>query len=56
MEDHTQIERFRKLASDLGLAGDDAESLDRVMGKLDLTKKPDATPPATGRRSSDTQR
>ena len=55
-EDQDQAERFKKLASDLGLAGDGPESLDRIMGKLDLKKKPEATPQATGPQSSDKRR
>lgn len=41
-----QILRFKKLASDLGLAGEPPESLDRIMGKLDLKKKPESEKPA----------
>lgn len=40
--DEGQIERFKKVASDLGLAGESDESLDLVMGKLDLKRKPEA--------------
>lgn len=36
-----QILRFKKLASDMGLEGEPPESLDRIMGKLDLKKKPE---------------
>ncbi|MBY0349493.1 hypothetical protein [Tabrizicola sp.] len=41
-----QIDRFKKLASDLGLAGEPPESLDRVMSRLDLKKKPGPEKPA----------
>lgn len=36
---HDQVGRFRKAARDLG-ADESGDALDRVMGKLDLTKKP----------------
>lgn len=39
-----QIDRFKRLASDLGLSGEPTESLDRIMGKLNLRKKPDPEP------------
>ncbi len=42
--DGSQITRFKKLASDLGLEGDDPESFDRAMEKLDLIKKPEPKP------------
>ena len=47
-ENCRQIDRFKKLASDLGLSGDDPESLDQIMGKLDLKKKPE--PEKKGKR------
>jgi hypothetical protein len=44
IDERDQFESFKRVASDLGLAGDDTESLDRIMGKLDLTKKPEPAP------------
>lgn len=39
----SQAERFRQAARDLGTDESD-DALDRVMGRLDLTKKPDPEP------------
>lgn len=39
----SQAGRFRQAARDLG-ADESVDSLDRVMGKLDLRKKPDPEP------------
>jgi hypothetical protein len=50
-----QGEKFKEAARELG-ADESPDALDRVMGKLDLKKKSDATPPATGPQSSDKQR
>ena len=50
-----QGEKFKEAARELG-ADESPDALDRIMGKLDLKKKPDATPPATGPQSSDKQR
>jgi len=35
-----QLDRFREAARDLG-ADESDDALDRIMGKLDLTKKPE---------------
>jgi hypothetical protein len=53
--DKSQSERFREAAKELD-ADESDDALDRIMGKLDLKKKPDATPPAKGPQSSDKQR
>jgi hypothetical protein len=50
-----QAEAFQCAARELG-ADESEGALDRVMGKLDLKKKPEATPPATEPQSSDRQR
>ena len=39
-----QKERFFQVAGELGLEGGAHESLDRIMSKLDLKKKPDPKP------------
>ena len=39
----TQLDRFKKAARDLGADQSD-DALDRIMGKLDLTKKPEHKP------------
>ena len=36
-----QIDRFKSVAVKMGLGQEPTESLDRIMGKLDLTKKPE---------------
>jgi hypothetical protein len=35
-----QVDEFKRVARDLG-ADESDEALDRIMGKLDLTKKPE---------------
>jgi hypothetical protein len=49
-----QSERFKGAARALGADESDG-ALDRIMGKLDLKKKPEATPSATAPQSSDKQ-
>ena len=39
----SQIDRFKEAARKIG-ADESDEALDRIMGKLDLTKKPDEKP------------
>jgi hypothetical protein len=51
----SQQDRFKEAARELGADESDG-ALDRVMGRLDLKKKPEATPPATELQSSDKQR
>jgi hypothetical protein len=51
----SQADRFCEAACDLG-ADETDDALHRAMGALDLTKRPDAMPTATGQRSSDKQR
>lgn len=51
----SQLDRFKSVAKDLG-ADESDDALDRIMGNLDLKKKPEATPPATEPQSSDKQR
>jgi hypothetical protein len=41
----SQLERFRQAARDVG-ADESCDALDRAMGKLDLTKKPEPKKPA----------
>jgi hypothetical protein len=41
----SQQDRFRQTARELG-ADESDDALDRIMGKLDLTKKQEPTPPA----------
>jgi len=49
-DDETQIQRFKRVAMEMGLAGEGPESLDRIMGRLDLTRKPEkAVDTASGR-------
>ena len=40
---NTQLDRFNEAARDLGADQSD-DALDRIMGKLDLTKKPEHKP------------
>lgn len=51
----SQPERFKKAASEVEADQSD-DALDRIMGKLDLKKKLEATPQAKEPRSSDTRR
>ena len=39
----SQLDRFAEVANELD-ADQSADALDRIMGKLDLTKKPEADP------------
>ena len=52
--DNPQSEKFKEAARELE-ADQSADALDRIMGKLDLKKKSEPTPPATGRQSSGKQ-
>jgi len=45
MKNMEQVERFKDAARKLG-ADESNDTLDRVMGKLDLRKKPDPKPEA----------
>lgn len=54
-EKQSQQDRFKEAARSVG-ADESPDALDRVMGRLDLKKKPEATPPATEPQSSDKQR
>ena len=51
----SQLDRFKEAARELG-ADESPDALDRIMGKMDLKKKPEATPPATVQQSSGKQR
>ena len=54
MTENDQEKRFQQAADDLATDQSD-DALDRIMGKLDLKKKSELTPPATGRQSSGKQ-
>ncbi len=43
MTDIPQLDRFKDVASELGADQSD-DALDKIMGKLDLTKKPEPEP------------
>jgi hypothetical protein len=43
MSSPSQSDRFKEAACNLGIDESD-DALDRIMGKLDLRKKPDAEP------------
>lgn len=53
--DEGQKEKFIEAARRAG-TDESPDSLDKIMGKLDLTKKPETTLAATKQKSSDRQR